>query len=394
MKKANDINRWPVKSYFVFLSVCAFAVLILMPGLVGALVEELALTATEAGQVGAANLAGIALLSFIGFLSVDRWALRWTTAVGSLLMLAAQLISAQTTDLAGLIVLQFTAGIGGGLLIVSGLAILGGMKNPDSMASLMLVGQLGFGVLAYQVLGLVLKVFSVAGVFVGLGLLTLPLLLFVFLMPVRSFADSHQREGKPLLKLLSLGAILILIAEMLLYSANTAIYAYTDRIGAAGGLAMDVINEALSLTNLAAMLAGLSVAYLGTRLGRRLPIMAALMVMVMAFGGLHLFVTEWQFKVLSCFVLISLCVAMPYVIGLLVELDPSGRLASLSNCVVATGAGLGPYVGGLLLEGGQEFFLLIAASVATVLMTLLLVVLALRAVNRATAVVNQEALSL
>lgn len=378
MVNSKNIDHWSVKCYVVYLSICAFAVLIMMPGLVGALVEALAFSPAWAGQVGAANLAGIALVSLIGFFSVDRWHLRRTTVFGAVLVLVAQLLCTQVTSLPPLIGLQFIAGIGGGLLIVSGLGILGGMKNPDGVAALMLVGQLGFGILAYQVLEPVLDVFSVAGIFVALGLLSLPLLLFVGLMPLRSFSEAAPEKDAPIFKVLSLAAVLILLAELLLYAANTAIYAYTDRIGIGGGLSLDVVNNTLSLTNLCAMLAGLSVAYLGTRLGRRLPIVVALIVMGISFGGLHLFSSEVQFKVFSCLVLASLCVAMPYVIGLLVELDPAGRLASLSNCVVSVGAALGPFVGGVLLDRQQGFLVLITASLVTILVTLLLFLAALR----------------
>jgi len=372
MKPVEAADAWPLKCYVVLLAVCAFAVLILMPGLVGALVENRGYDPAGAGQVGAANLAGIALTSLLGFFTVDRWHLRLTTVLGAGLVLVMQLLCTQVLSLPLLIGLQFLAGVGGGLMVVSGLGVLGSLKNPDSVASLMLVGQLGFGVLFYQFLGPLLALYSVTGLFVVLALLAVPLLLCVGVMPVRSFSERAPQADAPLLKILSLGAVLILIAELLMYTANTAVYAYLDRIGTGGGLASEVVNDTLSLTNLSAMLGGLAVAYWGTRLGRQLPVIAALSVMAVSFGGLHLFASAAQYKLFSCLVLTSLCIAMPYVIGLLVELDPSGRLASLSNCLVSVGAALGPFAGGMLLVGQSGFPVLLAVCAVVILLALFL----------------------
>lgn len=373
----HSYERWYYKAFFAYVAVCAYAFLVMVPGIVGGLVAEQSISNQGGGFLAAANAGGIALVSLLGFFTLNRWNLRYALLLGCGLMTLGLVLSAFCRDETTLLGLQLLAGIGAGFLIVSALGVLGYMSSPDTMVALMMVGQFLLGAIGFQLLQPLLIAYGVDGLFIVLGVMPLPLLLFSRLLPgrrdsVESFVQSS------LLELLTPMVLAIMVAVLLIFGSNQAVYTYAERIGSAATLSKETINDALSITNLAAIFAGFFIAWLGVRAGRATPVMTALIGMALAYYWLEVFTSSIEYMLANALVMMTLMAVSPYLTATLIDLDNTGRLASFANCMITVGAAMGPYGAGLVLDEGDRFWPLLAGSVAAVAVALLLMAYALR----------------
>ena len=146
-----------------------------------------------------------------------------------------------------------------------------------------------------------------------------------------------------------------------------------ERMGAAAGLSAGFIGFALGFANLSGFLGASLVAWMGSRFGRLMPLAVST---ILQLGCLWLMShiggnKDYLFSV----ALISLCwnVINPVQIGILADVDASGRLLALSSTVIGVGLAAGPALGAAVLTGddyGRVLWLCAGLAVVTVALAL------------------------
>ena len=114
-------------------------------------------------------------------------------------------------------------------------------------------------------------------------------------------------------------------------------------------------------------------ARLGTRLGRIAPITLSLLASTGCLLALLFFGNKLVYALVIQFYMFFWLLFFPYLMGIVSELDPVGRLAGVSYALQSIGFAIGPALAALLITGGGYaalFYLGIGCYLVTLLLLL------------------------
>ena len=156
-----------------------------------------------------------------------------------------------------------------------------------------------------------------------------------------------------------------------MFVAIGATWPLMGRLGQSLGLSDEVIAATLSLAAIFGILSGVLVAFLGDRVGRRVP----LAVGSLALAGVMLFLSRSEgvaaYRFGAVAVLFLMVFIVPYYTAVMGLLDRSGRMASLSMGIQFAGLAIGPLLAAPFIASGFGPILTAAAALclpATALM--------------------------
>ncbi len=323
-----------------------------LPLLLGALSEGLGLEPDAAGVVGSVELACVALASLSASTRVHRLSRRRLALVGGVLAVLGHLSSAFADQYAMLLAARALAGIGEGLALAAANAASAAAHDPERLfAKVAIVGGLGAAALL-AVLPLASGGYGYRGgfgVLAGVCLASLPLLLWLPRPPGLGplhFGTRERGHGAR--------AAPVLIAAMVLAAGEGALWAFTERIGAAIGLSGPAIGGLLAATTAAGLIGAGVATWLGTRAGRVRPLalgllgLAASTLAVSYASDTGLYAGGLLVWGLSFFFV------TPYLLGTAAALDPSGRYVAASSGMTSIGIALGPALGGLVVASASN----------------------------------------
>lgn len=326
------------------------AALILMPMLVGGLIDGRGIGEQQAGYIASAEGMGVVLASWVAVLWVRR--ISWTQVLvaGCAVTAVLNLLSAVTASYHGLLVMRFLAGFSGGTIFALTVAALGDNRHPDRAFGIAQVVQGALMFLAFAASPVILEHWSVSGLYVLLAGAALVMLLAVWRFPsqgARRIADASSGGANDHTALIWLG----LIASFLFFACVFGFWAYLERIGRSAGLSLESIGFALGASQFAAIIGAGAAALASTRFGRALPLLLVmggqllvLWMLVGRFSSFEFFVGAGLFQAL--FVL-----ANSYQLGVISKIDVKGSSLVLVTGFQGLGAGIGPGVAALLIEG-------------------------------------------
>ncbi len=329
-------------------------VFILLPLLIGAFTDRLALTREQVGVLGSADMTGM----FVAALLATAWirSLNWrlVALLAAALLALCHLLSAQVTDFSALLVVRTIAGFAGGSLMSIALTSLGDTRNPDRCFGLFIAAQLSIGALGLWVMPRLIQGFGLPGVFYALALIVASTALLIPRIPQQGHPVTARSAG-PIVRRSMMPGFWALLACLAFNFGIMAVWAYMERIGNAAGLEAAYIGATLAGSLLAGLFGALLAAAIKDRLGRALPIAAALVVQGVAlfllFGtasrsgfavAVMLFAFAWNFPV-------------PFQLGITVSVDRSGRLVVLFLSAVKLGYAIAPATAAQLLVAGGGF---------------------------------------
>ena len=241
----------------------------IMAAIVDGLVTGLGFSNPQAGTIGAANIYGASVGSFLAVLLVRRIA--WRPALFGLLslLLLIDLSSTVLRDPTVLIVVRALHGVIGGLAVGVTYSVMARTFSPDRAFGMLLLVQFGLGGLGVMFLPTLVPEYGARILFLSLAALTTCALLAIFAIP-------KLGESGPVAALQSVRmsthsrttALLALLALFLFQGGNMALGAFIIRLGEHFALGREFIGQALGwATWIGAAGAGL-VIVMGTRYGR------------------------------------------------------------------------------------------------------------------------------
>ena len=357
--------------------------LLILPTMVGALVDYAGFTESAAGWVASAGFAGGAGAAVLLALRIRHLDPRKLALAGLITLAIADGLSALATNMpvSVFLGLRVVSGIGGATAYAAVMATIAASDMPERGYGVFSVFQFGLSAVGLYVLPLVLEDIGIVGMYLGLAaaaVLAMPLFGSVLTRgPVAGSSDPAIEIHM----LLKPAAILAMLGIGLYEAANTMHFTYAERIGVSFGLADHRIGEILGIVTVIGMPAAFGVVWLGNRFGDLLPIMAALLLSIASLVLLMVSSGQSVYIVAMCGLSIAWAFGLPYFQSVEARLDPGGSVVVAGGFFTSGGCALGPALAATLV-GGQGYAGVLLAAIGVYVIVAALMSVCLRLVTR------------
>lgn len=357
-----DINKLRCIVAFIYTGVISASVVFISPLMVGGMISSRGFSEQDAGLMISLETASLSLSALLGTLWITRLSWRRATQIAASLLLAGNLASLIADTLPMLLTCRFLSGLGAGSFIALTYGALAQSAHPDRNFGLFSMGQLLYAAASLWLLPYVVMDYSLNGIYVVLAVLaTLALFMYRWMPHQHKPAVGATGHGTAIHQLAPI--VLSLLAIFLFFAAQSSIWTYSERLGLFAGFEATDVGFALAI-GAAAGFGGASCAtWLNKRYGRFAPISVLIAVKLLALfflldnNGFALFVT------LVCALKFSWNFIIPYQLGLLSEIDPSGKSAVISSFITGMGLSAGAALSALVVDGsGYDNIILLSAS--------------------------------
>ena len=366
---ASAINPFDARGPFLlslFMTLVGYSVLVALPAINGAWVDQLGFSEIEVNRVASSDLLGLFIGAVLTSVLIRSWSRRTLTYLGIALSIAANGLCTQFVDYETTLMLRFVAGLGAGFYTAVAVACLGAHSKPREAFNWML---LAFAVSQFLELQLIphLSMNGIYFFFIGTYVVTLP---FVRLIPVTNppavAQNGPAKEQRPaLLAWVGIGAIVIAYINIGAYWSNIELAA--ESAGLDGNWAAQVIAWCV-LLSFAGCFTAMGVL---KKFDYDRPLLFTFFVMVLAVGLLAFSFTTAVF-VFSVAMFNFLWIFIDvYQMGGVSVVDRSGSAAAFIPGAQGLGQTVGPFAASIMLERGWGFdgvFIMCALASATALL--------------------------
>lgn len=346
------------------------AMLLILPSFVGALSDDLGLSATRLGLLGSADLIGIALSTATGPLWLRRVSWR-RVGIGALAaFVVVNVVCFDVTSFAALVALRVIAGLIAGVGYTIGLAGVMDTSRPDRNAGLLLVVQVIFSALGLYALDTVSVGWRLDAVYAYMIVWTVPCIAIAW-----RYYPENPRERVAAAAVdrrhVALRGSAVTAGAGIYFLMIGGVWGYLEGVAREAGLSLPQTGSALSLGLVVSLLGAGAATYIGLRAGRAIPLLVSGVVQIAALYLLSR-LTEFGNTVLAFYVINAVFQIMwsyiiPYFMVMFGEVEPTGRFVSMYGMVTHLTLAIGPYAGAFFIVDGQYTRLLWAGIVLTAL---------------------------
>ena len=362
-------NPFDAKGPFLlslFMTLVGYSVLVALPAINGAWVEQLGFSEVQVNRVASADLLGLFIGAVMTSVLIKRWDRQHLTYLGIALAILANALCTQYVDYDTTLILRFVAGLGAGFYTAVAVAGLGAHSKPREAFNWML---LAFAVSQFLELQLIphLTMNGIYLFFIATYVITLP---FVRLIPragspapLRAEVSSdNQRPTR--LAWVGIGAIVIAYINIGAYWSNIELAAE------AAGLDGDWAAQVIAWCVLLSFVGCFTAMWVLKKFDYDRPLLFTFLLMVISVGLLAVNFTAALF-VFSVAMFNFLWIFIDvYQMGGVSVADRSGSAAAFIPGAQGLGQTVGPFAASVMLDLGWGFngvFILCAAASATAL---------------------------
>ena len=350
----------------LFMTLVGYSVLVALPAINGAWVEQLGFSEVQVNRVASADLLGLFIGAVMTSVLIKRWDRQHLTYLGIALAILANALCTQYVDYDTTLILRFVAGLGAGFYTAVAVAGLGAHSKPREAFNWML---LAFAVSQFLELQLMphLTMNGIYLFFIATYVITLP---FVRLIPragspapLRAEVSSdNQRPTR--LAWVGIGAIVIAYINIGAYWSNIELAAE------AAGLDGDWAAQVIAWCVLLSFVGCFTAMWVLKKFDYDRPLLFTFLLMVISVGLLAVNFTAALF-VFSVAMFNFLWIFIDvYQMGGVSVADRSGSAAAFIPGAQGLGQTVGPFAASVMLDLGWGFngvFILCAAASATAL---------------------------
>lgn len=339
----------------------------MQPQIVNDVITSLKASESAAGFVVTAEFAAMALTSFVLARLAHGISYLAICLAGLVLALGGALATLAVGDYGALIAVRALTGVGEGAFLMVSTAAVAHLADPDraygqinivnvvlgaamSLGLPFLLMRFGAEALTFRLLAVLMAVLVV---------LALALPRAEHYNPPAASAGDGAIPGR---------AIALACAVFLVVVASAAMWSFYVVLGLRTGLAPADVDTAIGYSVLSALPAGILATLLGTRFGRSIPMLVAILVSLGAVFVLTYSRDIMLFRVGICVNVAGIYFLYPYFFGCAAAEDNSGRAAAIAGGAFLLTGAAGPYLGGLLMEylgvPSIAWFMLIGDAVA------------------------------
>jgi len=376
--RVNNNNTTPVDSLRCVISIALLAAMtpaavVLGPIIVGAYVTDLGFAADTAGYLIAAELVGAGIATAVAYVAVGRFDWHSIIRVALAGCMFGNVISIFATDVAVLLPVRFFTGIAVGTIMTMTIVIVGMTRDQERNFGYWSMGQVVFAVIGFAIFPHIMPLVGVAGFFAFMAVIMALQQLVVRNMPAAGNPEhaagfsSLPPDAKKLVPV-------ALLALLFFYIGIGSVWAYVERIGDQSGLDAEVIGYALSGSAVVGVFGAALATWMSTRFGRLMPALLGYLMIALAMSFYFGTQTTVIFLVASLLYKFAWWFMSPYLLANMTTLDPSGRVAILTNFVIGFGLGVGPAIAAMLIGSGESlnYSRVVVFGVGSVIVSVLL----------------------
>lgn len=378
--KRNPIDRTSVYIAAGLLSGVGVLISSTMPMVVGTMAEAFRLRESQLGDIMAVFNLTYTLIAIASLFFVRRINWKLAAFLGSGMSAATLLALTLTDNYQPIITLFGILGIGIGGLYALGMAVIGDSQNPhrafgiklglESLPSIILLFALpvlvipryGFMGMAYAMAATCLVIGFLSGLLPSRGVKNDT----AFPLPTADAGTIVPAELKSIMAPLTL-PLLSQAAGIIFFSGILATWAFLEIMGTDKGFPAAQVGVTLALGLISSAVGAFVAAWLGSRAGRNLPLIAIMIVNIISLIIIWLSTSLVPFAVGT--ILFTFCVnyGLAYFFGLSAEVDLSGRFVVLGATTISLGGVIGPALGGRLMEGPGFESVLASSAICSIL---------------------------
>ena len=341
---------------------------VISPFIVGSFEDYFNLSKQSVGNLMSLELGLMAISSIFFSTFKINYKLSHLIILGVSIVLIAYLLTSFAINTTQLALIRAFSGIGCGLLIAKGHALIASNNNPEKSYAFFSMSSTIVGAIIIYVSGSILNNFGYQSFFISLFvfyLLLIPLILFIKEKPVNEVIKPGSEDLN--LKTVSLLIIGILSFEL----ASGGMWAFDERLGVEFiGISISSVALVLSISTLTGLLAPPIVLYIGNRYGRSLPIYIGVTSILMCFIWILKYPSYFSFFAGNIIWYFFFTMTVIYVLAASAIISPTGRLASWLNAAILIGMSVAPSLFGYILDRGT-FIDLLPLLFAFILITLI-----------------------
>ncbi len=333
------------------LSVAGNGCLAVQPIVVGALVDKLHFTESQAGIVAAVEMSGVGAGLLLLYTFAHRVPGKWLAGAGLATIALANLAASGVHRFDLMLLAQLIVGLGSATVFSVYLAVGASQERPEHLFAIVNAVSIAYSGLFLPLAPSILAAWQLPGIFLTLAAIAVCGSLLLAWLPAPATQQAvfavPGEQGPVQIR----GMVLMVLAMMLLlYTGHGAVWAYQERIGVGLGMDVQSVGRWLGVSMLFWGVAGSMLAsWLGMRLGRMWPQILSLGVSVVAALLLVIATTGTVFALACGLIALSWFYGLPYQMGLLANYDPRGRL-NIVGCAMSTGgAAVGPALAAMLV---------------------------------------------
>ena len=355
-----------------------------LPFMIGATIDDLGLSESQAGLLGSLEFLAIMVASLAAAPFMNRAPRRSLAYIGVLLAIAGNVLCVYQPQVSyeWLSLYRVIAGLGCGITLAVGNATVSNAANPEKMAAQMSVLFVALMAVTMLVFSWAMGAWGYRGMYGALAvcmLLLSPLLMMLPQYPVeQSESEEHPHAHKGLI---SFASFFMLSAMFLFALRDMSGWAFVERIGLDVGYSGNEIGGLLSIQAVLGISGPLIASIVGSRFGLKLP----LVIGIVASGAVYFVMlllpsSVAAYTVSAMFIGATYFFTLSYLTALAAELDTKGRIVAASGGFLSAGVALGPLLGGYLVE----HFGYSLTSWAVLVMVVLTLIFALQSLRYAT----------
>ena len=337
----------------------------LLPLLIGAITVHFSVNLTTAGLIASTQILSSAVGSLVLSRLLGKYDARNIATTATLLAIAGNLTAASTDSLAVFFASRAVSGLAEGSLM----ALAAGAAAVSTRTEHVFGGyKICFGLYAVPALlvaPMLISRYGLSGGFVLLALVNCFTLAFVLKAFPRRIEAASEIQGADVERKSNVFYITLCAALVFSVVGVMGLQAFIERIGVEViQLDIQMIGNTLAMAAAAAIFAPVLVMYLVRKgIGRAIPLSLAGIFHVIALSLLAMNPSATFYMVAVLAIMPFILFTQPYQIGLLADLDPSGKLAAAAPGLMALGAASAPALAGVFAEQfGLRYISLLAGG--------------------------------
>ena len=359
----------------IALGVLGPAVFLFLPTLLAAMYADYGMSEGQLGLFATVELLGMGLGAGTGIFWTSRLNWQIVSRLAMSIVLIGNLFTymqIDTMSFEGILIVRGLIGLCAGTVMAVLLSFIAHHPQAERVAGMLITAQVTIQIIGLYLLPVLIAssilggvFFGSAGIFLLLAILALMMQLFIHFIPIGTSAEDQIHDEESYVGESKLPALLVLLSFVLFFITQTSLWGFLELMGQDGGLNPEQSNLAIVLSTAIGVLGPLVAVFLGDSCGRFIPLFIGA---IMQIAALILLSLVDGLSVISYLLYLGIFqfgwnLALPYQMGVMVQIDPSRRLIVFVSTAQAIGIALGPLIGGLSIEAFGYGALLIVAGV-------------------------------
>ncbi|MDJ0813943.1 MAG: MFS transporter [Woeseiaceae bacterium] len=336
--------------------------------LFGPVMERYGLDEAAVGLMMSKEVMAYALTALLLAGPVTRYPRARIALLGGAIVFVCNVIAGYTDNFEVLRFARLAAGFGAGMIGAAGTAAAASTANPQRVFAIVAVSWGVVAAIPPILIPYATVPFGAMGGYFGLAAAVLLIAPLFYWLPDPPRDDQPDTDAETKLAGLSamqrfaerLGirnapnkgfAIAALVALFIYEMGQGSIQVFLEQFGLRGGLNEIRIGEILGIAGFVGLSGGIVAAWLADRFGNLRPALIGIALNVVVAASLALWTHSLAFAVLYVCWNATFYFVVPYILGIMAEMDRKGRWAVATDAVWWMGAAPGPAIGGYVVAG-------------------------------------------